>query len=133
MITSVRLADGEFQFRAQQARLILEALFFVATNDTPSEVLLVQLGVPRAELESFSDELGRTTAAAERAQRDGETGQATRVRVEAGRAHLMYAALVASTLRTGSEEEYNIRVGFFKEHALALAQGIVAAAEKNTG
>jgi hypothetical protein len=35
------------------------------------------------------------------------------VRVPIARAHLLHGALIGSTLLTGSEEEYNIKVGFF--------------------
>lgn len=44
--------------------------------------------------------------------------------------HVLYAVLVAVCNMFASEEAFHIRTGFFREHALALAEGMVKAVEE---
>lgn len=129
MISHVRLVEGPaLQFMLAQARLISSALTFVltSTGDNPARVRLI-LGADEDVVREFRDQLTDDIATAQRAHDARTSPDASRVRIPVDKAHLVYTALIVSTHLTGSEEEYNIHVGAFKENALALASGLTAA------
>ncbi|RZQ64827.1 hypothetical protein [Amycolatopsis suaedae] len=132
MTSTVKLvdADGPFiEFRRSDARLVSSALSYVLSSvSTPATVELL-LGSPAERVDRYRAKLTDAIEAAQRAYEARESREASKVRVPAQRAHLLYTALVVSTHMTRSEEEYNIQVGAFKENALDLADGIIAAFE----
>jgi hypothetical protein len=130
MITSVQRVEAggpALRFWRQQGRLITGAISYVRYMSRSAEELRIRLGVDAGELDALETEIAQRTQAAERAYEKRESREATWVVVPLSQAHVIHTALVVSTELTGSEEEYTIKVGFFKENALALAEGMISA------
>lgn len=106
--------DGEdfAQFTKNQGELIIEAFYFLTGWDDESDTRL-RLGISNSETKALIEiiriQLGTNNSY---------------ILLKASHLHAVYCALLSSTQLTPSEEAYNVRTGWFKEHAFNLAEGI---------
>ncbi|MGI5194769.1 hypothetical protein ACQEVY_14235 [Streptomyces sp. CA-288835] len=106
----VRLADTGFSVRfvGAQRDLLDEVLTFVSHHPSPE----IRTGWDKDRLMVLADSIG---------------GEERTYSVE--ELHVLHAALVSVCSMFASEESFHIRIGFFRENALAVASGLVKAVE----
>jgi hypothetical protein len=110
-------AGREFsvRFTKSQEALLVEALSYLA--DRPGELgVRARIGKERIQLSQLVHRLR------------GSQGKLFSL----DDLHTMYAVLLAVCHQFASEEAFHFRTGFFREQALALAEGLVTAAEDAT-
>lgn len=111
---SAAVADGGLRLRltSEQKQLIREVLQFHVDLPDVNQLSIARLGADRT---SVSQVLRKVS------------GSSVEFRV--GEIHVIFAALVSVSALILSEEAFYERIGFFRENALALAAGLIAAIE----
>ncbi|MEV6583699.1 hypothetical protein AB0M92_36810 [Streptomyces sp. NPDC051582] len=104
-------SDGaQLRLTDLQRQLICEALMFHVDRPDGDRDSIVCIGVDRASAERMIERV-----------RGGEL----QFRLE--EIHVLFSALISASAWILSEEAFYERIGFFREHALALASGLVNA------
>ena len=114
MMTNVSVEREGSHFRLKlsqpQRALIYSVLELLSTRDSDL-VVSIQVGCDRSDLNVLRDRL---------------TSQSAEV-FSTLELHVIHAALTVAWNQFTSEEAFYTRIGFFKEHAIAVAAGLVRA------